>query len=216
MAHITPPAPRARIEENGTELRVVVPARRNGFVLLFCPIWLLGWTIGEVGVMVVLFAGLIHGKADGPPLLFLLAWLCGWTVGGAWVWFTFLWNLCGREEITACHDTFSVRYAIGRWGKTCEFDPRLIKRFEMQNAGFVPFAWLSWFENQSTRMGGYQTGIWHGPLAFDYGAKTYRFGAGMDEAEARDLLPHLLRRLSPDDPKSPVLDDTNGGDPWQR
>jgi hypothetical protein len=34
-----------------------------------------------------------------------------------------------------------------------------------------------------------------GTIAFDYGARTYRFGSGMDEAEARAIVAHLQSRL---------------------
>jgi len=34
-----------------------------------------------------------------------------------------------------------------------------------------------------------------GVIAFDYGAKTYRFAAGIDEAEANDLIPKIKERL---------------------
>ena len=77
---MTPPASRARITDNGDALRVVVPARRNGLMLLFIPIWLMGWAFGGVMALATIFAE----KVRGAPLLFFLVWLCLWTAGGAW------------------------------------------------------------------------------------------------------------------------------------
>jgi hypothetical protein len=37
-------------------------------------------------------------------------------------------------------------------------------------------------------------GIGGGPIAFDYGSKTLRFGAGLDDAEARDVIRDLRER----------------------
>jgi hypothetical protein len=37
-------------------------------------------------------------------------------------------------------------------------------------------------------------GIGGGLIAFDYGAKTFRFGASLDEAEAQDIVKELNRR----------------------
>jgi hypothetical protein len=40
-----------------------------------------------------------------------------------------------------------------------------------------------------------QWGVGGGALAFDYGPRTYRFGSGLDDAEAREVLEALAPRL---------------------
>jgi hypothetical protein len=37
-------------------------------------------------------------------------------------------------------------------------------------------------------------------IAFDYGARTYRFGRGIDEAQAKQVVAELQRRLEPREP----------------
>jgi len=37
-------------------------------------------------------------------------------------------------------------------------------------------------------------GLTGGHIAFDYGAKTYRFGAGVDEAEAKQIVKQIVDR----------------------
>ena len=37
-------------------------------------------------------------------------------------------------------------------------------------------------------------GVGGGVLAFDYGARTYRFGAGLDEAEAKQVVIAIKQR----------------------
>ena len=39
-------------------------------------------------------------------------------------------------------------------------------------------------------------GIGGGPIAFDYGSRTFRFGASVDEAEARDIVNQLRAQHS--------------------
>jgi hypothetical protein len=39
-------------------------------------------------------------------------------------------------------------------------------------------------------------GIGGGPVTFDYGARTFRFGASVDEAEARDIVNQLKAQHS--------------------
>jgi hypothetical protein len=38
-------------------------------------------------------------------------------------------------------------------------------------------------------------GIGGGAIAFDYGARTHRFGASLDEAEAKQLIPRIQEAL---------------------
>jgi hypothetical protein len=40
----------------------------------------------------------------------------------------------------------------------------------------------------------------NGTVAFDYGARTYRFGRGIDEAEAKQVVAELRPRLEPPGP----------------
>lgn len=196
MAKISPPAPRARVSENWQELRVLIPVRRDWFALVFISFWLAGWALGEVMVL-----GLLLSGRTGPATLFLLAWLGCWTWGGAWALFNWCWNAGGREVTVIRGDTFSVRYEAFGMGKTWEFDAGAVRNLRVVQDGMMHApSWMpAFFQTHQARRGVLPNGIWSGPLAFDYGAKTYRFGAGIDEAEARDVLPLLLARFSPDD-----------------
>jgi hypothetical protein len=62
---------------------------------------------------------------------------------------------------------------------------------------------LSPMDTTSSRQASYSTfpfGKTAGPIAFDYGAKTIRFGGGIDEAETK----HLIEELRPFLPKSSI------------
>ncbi len=186
MAKVVPPAPRARITENGEALRVHIPAHRD-FVL---SAFFLAFIIPA-----------IKSFRDGSNHRGLIDSLFVGAVAAWGVFFCF-WQAKGLEEIVVGGTFFSVRYALFGVGKTWEFEPGRMRDLRVSSS-YVPLStWAAWFgkRGKNGKREWNPTGIWTGPFAFDYGAKTYHFGAGMDEAEARDILPHLLRRLSPDDP----------------
>ena len=186
MAKVVPPAPCARLIENGEALRVVIPARRDLVLSAF-------FLAAFISSIKTFGGGAKHrGLVD---LLFL-------GVIAAWGMFFCFWQAKGLEEVAVSATFFSVRYALFGIGKTWAFEPGRMRDLRVSSS-YVPLStWAAWFgkRGKNGKREWNPTGIWTGPFAFDYGAKTYRFGAGMDEAEARDLLPHLLRRLSPDDP----------------
>ena len=72
--HVEPSAPRFRVEQEGGFEQIIIPARRNPFVLVFLSIWLTGWTMGGVVAITQLLT-----RFD----LFLVVWLIGWALG--WV-----------------------------------------------------------------------------------------------------------------------------------
>ncbi|MGH2687976.1 MAG: hypothetical protein ACRDKW_04095 [Actinomycetota bacterium] len=101
---------------------------------------------------------------DWLPLAFLAVWVVG-SVHGAYAW---LWQFAGREIVAVRPSSLVLRREIFGFGRSREYDLRHVRDVRVSPA---------------TR-----GGIAIGPLAFDYGARTYRFGGGVDEAEARDLV----------------------------
>jgi hypothetical protein len=74
-------AARFQLEATSDGLSVVVPGRRNGFIMLFLCAWLGGWFMGKVSA-----ANKLFGSAGKTPTPLLAFWLVGRAVGGA---FTF-------------------------------------------------------------------------------------------------------------------------------
>ena len=177
---IAPPAPRFTVETTLDGMRVVIPAKRNLFVVAFMVVWLCGWAVGEVtvtGFLRELFSS--EGGLVAAP--FLLFWLCAWTLGGAAVIGFMLWKLVGREVITFEHGVMTVAKRIGPFS--------LPKRYDLAH---VRDARVS--PPPVTRRRG-RNAFTGGMIAFDYGARTFRFGADLDEAEAKYLLDVLHPRL---------------------
>ena len=185
---IAPPGPRFRVETTLDGTRVVVPARRSLFLVGFLSLWLCGWAVGEVtaaGFLMSAFGS--EGALIASP--FLLFWLCGWTIGGAVVIGLLLWNLIGKEVVTLEHGVLTIAKQLGPVG--------LPKRYDLSHARDARVAPLPVRSGRRHYRG---TG-WPGfgavlsGIAFDYGARTFHFGADLDEAEAKYLLDLLHPRL---------------------
>ncbi len=180
---VKPPGPRHTSIEVADGLEIGIPTKRNIFLFGFLSLWLCGWLMGEIMAPIGFFAAAKKGPGSG---LFLLFWLCGWTLGGAVAIFIWLWQLKGREVITVSARAISIRREIAGYGYSRHYEVAEIRRLRVAPLSFNPFDFGSsmalW-------------GIGGGALAFDYGFKTYRFGAGIDEAEAYIILQAIADRL---------------------
>jgi len=155
---------------------VSIPARRRWFAALFLAFWLVGWAFGEVTVARRLFVG------SEPPPVFLVVWLSLWTVGGAFAVTALAWGVAGRELVTVKGGVLSVRREVLGVGRTWDYDADKVHGLRVSPAGFDPFSMAG-----SLRV----WGLSGGPMAFDYGARTVRIGAGLDEAEAASVVREL-------------------------
>jgi hypothetical protein len=191
MATVKVPGARATISESPEGLLITIPAMKNWFLILFLGFWLIGWLCGEVTVIFILIRGhLAHGanlKGSLPVAasLFMLVWLSGWTLGGGFALLTWLWNFAGVELIVLGPSTLATKREVLGIGPPKEYDLQSIGNLRVSVG-------MSNFNNpmsQFQTMGG-------GTIAFDYAAKTFRFGIGLDEAEARQILARFNSRHS--------------------
>ena len=182
MAKLQPSDSRITIADTAEGLRIVMPCRRSWFVICFLTFWLWGWAVAEVMVANQLMMG------DGPPEgeLFMLAWLGVWTVGGVVAIYAWLWQLMGKEILTARGQTFTVRRDIGGLGFEKKYDLVQMRDLRARPVGLKSVDLSSSFH------------LWGvgGIIAFDYGPRTYRFGAGLDEAETKQVLTSIKQRYT--------------------
>lgn len=184
MDFVQPSKPRFLIDENAEGLRVVLPARRNWFVIVFVLCWLGGWAFGEGFALNTL----LHGKAGGGAL-FLFFWLCAWTVGGILAAYSVGWMLKGQEIVVARQFPPSLQVQREIFGirlRSQNFDANQIGRLRVASEKWSQFD----LNYQKRWIGGINN------IAFDYGARTHYFGAGLDDAEARIVVDALLKRLN--------------------
>jgi hypothetical protein len=180
---MVPQAARFSSEVTPAGYRITIPARRNWFVILFLFAWLGGWVFGELSA-----SGQLMRGAEKTPATFLVFWLVAWTVGGFFATATLLWQLAGREVITIDTGSLSYRAEVLGLGRTRSFRASDVKNLRSTEYASLPF---------NSQRGWYPPvfGPGTGPVAFDYGARTFRIAPSLDEAEASLLVRELSTRL---------------------
>jgi len=81
--------------------------------------------------------------------------------------------------------TFTTRRNIGEFGFDKEYDLVQMREVRVGDLGVNPFDFSSSLQ---------LWGIGGGVIVFDYGARTHRFGVGLDEAEAKQIVTAIKQR----------------------
>lgn len=182
MAIVEPGKGRAVIEQDGTGLRITIPARTYFFTttisVLFVPFWIFG-------VLAATY------KIVSEPLSFGTAymafWLTGWTLGGLWILNVLLWNLAGKEIIELSPTILKRHKQIPFFGRSREYAvasitdlrlsaPRLYQYYYQQDMSFLIF-------NDA------------GAISFDYGRETHRLGSSLDQADADHVVREMCKHV---------------------
>ena len=186
MAIVKPPAAIHSIIKQDDRLEIIIPTTKKWLLIIPLSIWMIFWAFGELAVVSILIANIFSGLSAnltrvatfGPPILFLLVWFIGWTVGGSFALYALLWQLAGKEKTIIHTEGFTIRREVFTLSRSKEYLSTHISSLRVSPESLNPFDW-------STGMRFY--GIGGGVIAFDYGAKTFRFGNGIDEAEAKQI-----------------------------
>ena len=180
MARVAVPTAKASVFDTPEGLVINIPAAKNWPITLFIGLWLCGWAFGEVSVIHMLATGKTLGRGS----LFLFGWLGAWTVGGYLAISLLLWSIAGHEIISLTPVSLVIRRDTLGFGRSREYDLPSVKKLRIAGSP-INYGWTS----PSQSMLG-------GTIAFDYGSKTFRFGGGLDEAEASQLIERLKSRYS--------------------
>ena len=194
MAFEEPGRPRFRIIDTAEGIGILIPSKKNWFVIIFLTFWLIGWAAGEIFVTGMLIRGISSlGTSDGQVSdmgtfggLFTLVWLGAWTAGGAFAIYTWLWQVKGVEIITVSFAGLTICKKTPVWTRKKEY-----RLSDVVTLRISPSASSMW--NMSAGMEYWS--ITGGIIAFDYGAKTVRFGLGVDEAEAKQIIKEIQIRF---------------------
>lgn len=194
MVLVEPPRPRYDVSELPGKLVITLPFRGHWFAIAFLGFWLVGWAVGEVVVLTILVTGfwqaLQNGFAIGPGGwgigAFLFAWLGGWTVGGAFAIYSWLWNIGGREIVEIDDLVLRIEKRIPGLCRAREY-----RVSDVACLRHAPQPGNPWAMGPNLQ----QWGSSAGAFAFDYGASTVRFGIGVDEAEAKQVMVVISQRF---------------------
>jgi len=144
-------------------------------VIGFLGLWICAWGVAEVMVPAQFLQGNIPSDAQS----LLLTWFAVWTVGGLSAIYAFLWQAIGKEMAAVQGQVLITRRDIGGFGFNKAYDCSRIQDLRVGQAGFNPLDISAAFQ---------LWGVGGGRVVFEYGAKTHRFGASLDEAEAAHVV----------------------------
>lgn len=179
---ITDRGTRATIAGGPEGLEIVIPARRHLLVLVFLGVWLVGWLMGEMTVTAQLFSRRPAGLAA-----FLLIWLIFWTLGGGLAAYLWLWMLVGKERILMGTSMLHVKRDVLGLGRTQTYE-----FYKIRNLRVVPQPSGPRDTGAVLRFSGLTGGL----IAFEHEGKTIRFGAAIDETEARMIVDRMKLRYA--------------------
>ena len=185
MSTIQPSSARHQADLVGDQLRIRIPSRKQWFQIPFLAFWLVFWFFGWTFAATSLFTAPLG--AD----MFLLVWLIFWSAGGVFALTTLLWMVLGEERVEISYNVFCVKRHIWGIGQTKSYDLSYIKDLRVTSHSIGYSFW-------NNRRHNHVTTVWKmdGPITFDYGAKTIRFGDGVDEAEAKQIV-KLIQQYFP-------------------
>lgn len=195
------PPPRHTVEQFDNATRVVLPSKKNIFRIIWFCIWLTVWSyiiisliVYVLAPMLIVFSGLaenvVSQQTDYSAVYFFVAFAVLFGLAffalGSIVTYSLLWQIFGQEIIEIDSQVMSVSRKIFAWKKASEYSSESVNDLRVsipQQAFFAPMRSLQYLLGQN------------GIIAFDYGAKIFRFGLEIDEAEAKQIIsalkPHL-------------------------
>lgn len=185
---MTAPSGRVRLLERPGGLEIAIAPLPTIGLRVVLPIWLAGWTIGEVAAVLTLFSGVFGGpEVMEGPTAFLLLWLVMWTATGGFVWFVGLYNWWGREVIRFSDEALEVRRQL--------FGRARVRRFERLRVSGLRFS-PHVFSFNSGAHSMQLFGLGPGSIGFDYDGETYRFGSGLQEDQSEWLIDEIRKRIA--------------------
>jgi len=181
MAKVEVGERRSRINELSNGLEVVIPAKKNYYIIVFISIWLVAWLF----VLKSAFYSLTSPESHA-PMIPMVIWTIGWTIGGIFAILMWIWNFKGKEIITFNGIELKHKRDFFLFSRSKEYEMSHIKGLRVT----PPPSTSRFGLNNGFDFGGYNTGT----ITFDYGNGTHRVGGGIDEAEAEYIVEAIKRR----------------------
>lgn len=165
--------PRITIRETADGLGVHVPAVRNIPLILFLLVWLAGWSAGEIFALHEIITG-GFGAVD----LFLVVWVSAWTIGGLAAWHFLLWQMFGVERLFVTGGAVVTESGFGPL--------RRRRVWRLDEVGNPARTYVETRSGQNSAVG---------TISFEADGRSYRFGVGLTETEAEEVLAAMLRYM---------------------
>lgn len=165
---------RAKIEITGSQTCIRIPVKRNYFIILFTPVWLIIWfsIINSIWSTFGMFS------EDG-FFFFFVIWVVLWLLGGLVVFFLLLWNFFGQEKIIIESKHLELNYNLFGHGRKKQYEKHHVINIRFNEISDNIFS----IKNRLAFWG-----LGDGKIKFDYGMNTLSFGLGLDDAEANYII----------------------------
>jgi hypothetical protein len=198
---IKPPSPRHIVEHNEDYVQVILPSKKNYFHIAWHGLWILMWLFitGSALIFAPIFvlpfiADIFSNSGNVSPgsigavifvvLFFTVFFVFLFGMGSVAI-YSFFWQIVGKEIIQVNNEVMRVSRHIFRWKRVSEYaiESVLDLRVSIPHQSYFGF-----FQNFKKLLGK------NGLIALDYGAKTFRFGLEIEEAEAKQIVSVLQQR----------------------
>ncbi|HEX8991834.1 MAG TPA: hypothetical protein VF784_09155 [Anaerolineales bacterium] len=193
MPPVKPPEPKHTTQDLGDKLVINIPSPRHWFTAILQVLVLAMQMSMEFGIIFLLI--LLARDPDPTSRFFFFVFLVMavfWTMTLALAIYGFLLQLFGKETILVSERSVTISRALLGTGPAKEYLAPSIQDLRLAPPTAEHYrtglAWINAFRYPSL----YSMGR---SLAFDYGAKTFRFASGIDEAEGKQLLTEILRKF---------------------
>jgi len=186
---VKPPAPRHTSEDLGNKLIISIPSLKTWFLTIYLGFCIIIWAIFELLIPGAFLFN--RNSVDTPPVLFLVFSFILLTVFGLFLIYNFAWQVTGKELIEVTTEFIIIRRVNLGLSSPKEYSSNFIKELRVSSSNMnLNHPMLIWSYSYYYP--------WHphnmGSLAFDYGARTFRFGGGVDEAEAKQILAEIQQK----------------------
>jgi len=186
---VKPPEPKHTIEDFGSKLVISIPSLRHWGLAMMLALWLIMWALFVALILGLLIFG--ENQHDRPPILFLIFWLGIWIAVGVTFIYSFAWQVAGKEVAEVTTDAITISRRVLGLHSSREYTASHVKDLRVTSASMgMRGPLLVW-----THTYYYPWRHDMGSLAFDYGARTFRFGGGIDEAEAKQIIAEIQRKF---------------------
>ena len=163
---------RSKSRESSEGFEIAIPAKQSLAVPLIVGPSLIVCGVRATSAALNLF--FVDGDRTSTPSL--IAWTCLCV----FLLYVQLWMIIGVEYVVLREETLLIRREFGGFDRSKEYDLSRIVNLRV--------------ESGDRRRALHFLGVGSGPIAFDYGSKTVRFGTGVHEIEAREIVEKLRSR----------------------
>jgi hypothetical protein len=171
---------RAIIDESYNGVDIIIPVKKDWFLIPFLSFWLCLWLAAGIFISV----GLLGTGAEGARL-FLYMFLTVWTIHGFFSASRLWWNIAGKEIIQVSQGVLTIHRKGAVFKRAKSYDLAQCQNFRAMEEQLLIYHFNTITAGMLRRKPN------PGTIKFDYDAATIRFGDWLPQAEGEYILDRL-------------------------